>query len=152
MEKKLLLPNQFKVAGWILILLSSALWIYLAATGISFSFLNTKTFALVGGELFQKKHYFSWVETNLSYTLIGSIFIIGGLFTAFAREKVEDEFIMKLRLASLQWAVLLNYALLLLMFLFVYGVDFLAVMMYNMFTVLILFILRFQYMLSKNKA
>ena len=46
--------------------------------------------------------------------------------------------------------VKINYILLLLAFLFVYGTDFLIVMIYNMFTVLIIFIVRFNYILYKN--
>ena len=49
------------------------------------------------------------------------------------------------------WAVWVNYVLLLLSFIFVYGMGFLHVMIYNMFTVLIIFIGRFNLILFKNK-
>jgi hypothetical protein len=68
----------------------------------------------------------------------------------FSKEKNEDEFIANLRLSSLLWAVLVNYGLLLLAFVFVYGFPFLNVMVYNMFTVLIIFIARFNYILHRN--
>ena len=74
---------------------------------------------------------------------------MGGMFVAFAKQKTEDEFIMKLRLLSFQWAILINYSLLLLCFIFIYDLSFLSVMVYNMFTVLILFIFRFHYLLYK---
>ena len=72
------------------------------------------------------------------------------MFVGFSKEKREDEFIAKLRLSSLLWAVWVNYVLLLFAFLFVYGTSFLTVMIYNMFTVLIIFIVRFNYILYKN--
>jgi hypothetical protein len=50
----------------------------------------------------------------------------------------------------LLWAVFVNYILLLLSFIFIYGTRFFNVMLYNMFTVLIIFIARFNYVLYKN--
>ena len=66
-------------------------------------------------------------------------------------EDNEDEFIEKLRMTSLLWAVFVNYILLLVSFLFIYGTAFLNVMIYNMFTVLIIFIARFNYILYQNR-
>ena len=68
----------------------------------------------------------------------------------FSKEKQEDEFIAEVRLNSLLWAVAVNYILLLLAFIFVYGTPFLQVMIYNMFTILVIFIARFHYILYKN--
>ena len=65
-------------------------------------------------------------------------------------EKNEDEYIAGLRLSSLLWAVCVSYLLLLIAFVLVYGTPFLNVMVYNMFTVLIIFIIRFNYLLHKN--
>jgi hypothetical protein len=73
------------------------------------------------------------------------------MMVGFSKEKNEDEYIANLRLSSLMWAVWVNYALLLLSFIFVYGMGFLHVMIYNMFTVLIIFIGRFNLILFKNK-
>lgn len=82
---------------------------------------------------------------------VGLILSLG--FIAFSREKVEDEAIQFFRLEALQWAVYANYVVLILGILLVYGMDFFSVMTYNMFTVLIIFILRFRYVLFQyNKA
>ena len=78
--------------------------------------------------------------------------IISLLFIAFAREKNEDEFITKTRLESWQWAVLINYILLLLATWAVHGLAFIDVMMYNMLTIPIIFIIRFHYVLYKTRA
>jgi fatty acid desaturase len=72
------------------------------------------------------------------------------VLVGFSKEKEEDEFIRELRLSSLLWAVLISYALLLLAFLTIYGFAFFSVMVYNMFTVLVIFIIRFHYLLYKN--
>ena len=78
------------------------------------------------------------------------LFIIGALLVGFSKEKQEDEYIAEVRLNALLWAVLVNYCLLLAAFVFVYGLSFLTVMIYNMFTVLILFIARFHIALYRN--
>ena len=71
------------------------------------------------------------------------------MLIAFAKEKVEDEFISKLRLTSLLWAISINYILLLIGILTVYGLDFLNVLFYNMFTPLVIFIIRFNFLYYK---
>ena len=69
---------------------------------------------------------------------------------AFSKEKHEDEFVAKTRLESLVWAIYVNYAILTLCFLFFFNMEFLLVMIFNMFTVLIFFIIRFYYVLYKS--
>jgi hypothetical protein len=69
---------------------------------------------------------------------------------AFAKEKHEDEFIAKIRLESFLWATYINYAILLFSFLFFYGIGFMYVMIFNMFTIIILFIVRFNYILYRS--
>lgn len=82
---------------------------------------------------------------------VGLIISLG--FIAFSREKIEDEAIQYFRLEALQWAVYANYLVLIISILAVYGTNFFQVMAYNMFTVLIIFVLRFRYVLFQyNKA
>jgi hypothetical protein len=73
------------------------------------------------------------------------------LFVAFSKEKVEDEMISRLRLESLQWAVYVNYIVLGALIMLVHGGLFLNVMIYNMFTVLIMFIIRFRLSIRRNE-
>ena len=70
-----------------------------------------------------------------------------------SKEKIEDEYIAKTRLESLVWATYLNYCILLLALLFVYDMAFFWVMIFNMFTLLLFFIVRFNYLIFKlNKT
>ena len=89
-------------------------------------------------------------KVNLASTIIGILFILGAVMVAFAKEKHEDEFISKTRLESFLWATYINYAILIFCFLFFYGDGFLYVMIFNMFTVIILFIVRFNIMLFRS--
>ncbi len=79
--------------------------------------------------------------------------IISLILVAFSKESIEDEAIQFFRLEALQWAVYANYLVLIISILAVYGTTFFQVMTYNMFTVLIIFILRFRYILFQyNKV
>ena len=149
METTYLLPNRFNYFGWILISLAILLWSSYLITNEEFSILNFNVFSIANTEILKPTNYFTLIEVNLTTTIVGVLFIMGGMFVAFAKQKTEDEFIMKLRLLSFQWAILINYSLLLLCFVFIYDLAFFSVMVYNMFTVLILFIFRFHYLLYK---
>ncbi|MFN4146363.1 MAG: hypothetical protein ACK4GN_11110 [Runella sp.] len=61
----------------------------------------------------------------------------------FSREKIEDEWVAKVRLESLQWGVLINAILLILFTLLIYGPDYFTVLYINMFSALVLFVIRF---------
>jgi hypothetical protein len=158
MKSKLLFPHPWKTIGWLILLPATVAGIILSITNFEAEWLNATVFAI-----FHDNHFigtpdpaipqgpFQLIETNITSTVIGSLFIIGAMLVGFSREKVEDEFIANLRLSSLLWAVWVNYTLLLLSFLFIYGLSFINVMIYNMFTVLIIFIIRFNYLLYRNR-
>jgi hypothetical protein len=150
MLNKLLLPNKFKLLGWCILIPTTIVGLILSFTNFDTFPIKAKTFAIFNDEFFGKSQSFGFIETNITNTIVGALFIVGAIFVGFSKEKREDEFIAKLRLSSLLWAVWVNYFLLFLSFLFVYGTAFLTIMLYNMFTVLIIFIIRFNYILYKN--
>jgi FlaA1/EpsC-like NDP-sugar epimerase len=150
MKPQLLLPNRYKTIGWFILVPAALAGLYLIVTSFEPSFIRGKTFAFLSEGIFSDKKVFSIIETDLTTTLVGTVFLVGALLVAFSREKLEDEYVSRLRATSLLWAVLVNYVLLLLAFLFVYGVPFMSVMVYNMFTVLLIFIARFHFILYQN--
>ncbi|HEY9256872.1 hypothetical protein [Chitinophaga sp.] len=83
--------------------------------------------------------------------IIVSGLVLSLLMIAFSKEKNEDEFIASVRLESLQWGIYINYGLLLIGTWTFYGLNFFSVMVYNIFTPLIFFILRFHYVIIKNR-
>ncbi|OYX22407.1 MAG: hypothetical protein B7Z06_11705 [Flavobacteriales bacterium 32-35-8] len=84
------------------------------------------------------------------FELILISIIFGGLIIGFSKEKVEDEFIYKLRKDSLVWALIFNYAVLTFLIFFIYSYTFVHVMVLNMFTPLIFFIVRFNFLKLKS--
>ncbi len=153
MKTKLLLPNKFKKPGWIILIPSALLGLVVIFSGYTFDFLNATAFTIYHDPLMSSGDtvLFGFTKQNLTNTIIGVLFMIGALFVAFSREKTEDEFIAKIRLESLLWATYINYGVLLFCFLFFYEIEFLYVMIFNMFTILVIFIIRYYYMLNRAK-
>ena len=77
--------------------------------------------------------------------------IVGGLLATCSREKIEDEMTQQLRLSSLLTALYINYAALIVCSLLLYDMDFLSVMIYNMFTPLIIFMVVFRWKIWRKK-
>jgi hypothetical protein len=144
MKTKLLLPNQYKTIGFIIFLIFLTIGIMVHFWEFELQFLTV---------VFEEKKV-TEIDSKLNFTdefaLTG--IIVSLLFIAFAREKNEDEFITRTRLESWQWAVLLNYVLLLLATWAIHGFAFIDVMMYNMLTIPIIFIIRFHYVLYKTRS
>jgi hypothetical protein len=145
--KAYLFPNRFKILGYIIFsigLLASLVLIYneFEYEPELFDFKMVSLYS--SGEIFQKeKGYFIWTNQNIFNELCSILLILGGIFIGFSKEKIEDEFIKQLRLNALATSVYANYGILALAFLFVHGLDFFHVMVYNMFTLLFIFIIVF---------
>ena len=143
MGLNLLLPHKFKGIGFLLLPPSLLLGILNMYYDFRFEFLTLKNTA--------RDMFDGDINLTDEFALTGTILSL--LFIAFAREKQEDEYIESVRLKSLQWAVLVNYSLLLIATWLVHGgrgFTFIDVMIYNMLTVLIIFIVRFHLVLRKN--
>ncbi|MBI2729736.1 MAG: hypothetical protein HYX40_03120 [Sphingobacteriales bacterium] len=141
MKSTLLLPRKFKWIGLILFVPSLALGIGAVYYDFYFSFLNM---LLPPGKT-------NHADYNYGDELALTGVILGLLMMAFSREKNEDEYISKIRLESLQWAVIINYVLLIIAAWIAYGWDFFDVMVYNMLTILLIFNILFHGIILKNK-
>jgi hypothetical protein len=146
MKPRFLLPHSFKKFGW-MVLIPAIIF------GVIVQHLEYEIpgFALaVGkGSVFVSG---TPLKNNLTNELAGVLILVSGFIVAFSKERQEDEYVSKVRLESLQWSVYLNYALLLLAILFVFDEAFFYVMIYNIFTILIFFIVRFNFVLYvKNR-
>ncbi|MDB5154185.1 MAG: hypothetical protein JWR54_2936 [Mucilaginibacter sp.] len=72
------------------------------------------------------------------------------LVWGYSRQHSEDEFISTLRLESMQLAVYVNYAILFIANLFLFFTDFLLIMVLNLGTIVLFFIIRFNFILWKH--
>jgi len=140
-----LFPHQYKKIGLMVLIPSIIFGIVVIITDFAPEFLDVKI------EFVLSANPFATSNNNLLNEILGILVILSGVVVAFSKEKVEDEFIGKIRLESLVWSVYVNYALLFLAMVILYDFDFLFFMMFNMFTLLIFFIVRFNWQISKLK-
>jgi hypothetical protein len=150
MHTKYLLPNKFKRIGWFLFVPAVILGIISWAYDWEPAFLDMPVWGFSGLEDLKGKLDLLHVqENNILNELLGVLLIVGGLFVAFSKEIDEDELIATIRLESLVWATYCNYAILIIAFLLIYDIAFFQVMVFNMFTILVLFIVKFNWALHK---
>jgi hypothetical protein len=149
MKNTLMLPSRFRLVGL-------ALAIPGLAVGMAFLFFDwepafldvhlPKWINLIGD-----KGFLADTANNLTDEIALTLAVAGLLIVAFSRELVEDEFIQATRLKSLQWAVLVNTILLLIACWLVYGMQFFTVLVFNALTVLLIFNLRFRWVLFRQQ-
>jgi hypothetical protein len=118
MRSKLLLPNKFKWIGLALFIPFLILGILNRYKEFQLAFLTVHTDR---SDLFNPAQNFT-DEVALSGLIIALLMI------AFSREKHEDEFIYHNRLESWEWAVLINFLLLLVAIWVFYNEAFIDVM------------------------
>lgn len=137
MKNSLLIPGKYKVIGWIIFILFACL-------GLATLYWDYKIPGLV---LPLKESVF--VDYNLTNELALAGLIIGLMIIVFAREKIEDEYISLIRLKCLQWSVLISFVILFILNFVFYGGSFYIVLIYNMFTIPLIFIAKFNYSLYR---
>jgi hypothetical protein len=151
MKTNYLFPNRFKKIGWLLFIPGILLGIVYLIYQSDISLFDIKVFAIAEKVIFNDADFFTISENNVLDEISSILLIIGALLIAFSKEKTEDEFISKIRLESLVWATYINYAILILAIIFVYDMTFFWVLVFNMFTLLVFFLIRFNWALYKSK-
>lgn len=140
MENSLLIPGKYKVVGWIIFILFACL-------GLATLYWDYKVPGLVLP--LKESGGLSFADYNLTNELALAGLIIGLMIIVFAREKIEDEYISLIRLKCLQWSVLISFGILFILNFMIYGTSFYTVLIYNMFTIPLIFIAKFNYSLYR---
>lgn len=152
MKTNYLLPAKIKILGWVILgvgLLFGGIMLY---HEYEVNWLTFKITALYRDSILGESGFFKSLENSLFDELTCILIIFGGMLVAFSEEKVEDEFVNKLRKDSLIWALIINYVVLIFTVIGVYGVTFFHVLVFNMFTPLLFFIIRFNFLKLKSRS
>lgn len=151
MKSNYLLSNSYKIPGWILLIVGIVIGVFLVASEYESDILEMNVLAIYNGDsLFDNNNgFFKILENSILDEIVALSIIIGGLLVGFSKEKVEDEFIYKLRKDSLVWAIIFNYIVLMFAIIFIYDFTFFDVLVYNMFTPLLFFIIRFNFLKAR---
>ena len=149
MKTNYLFPIVFRKIGW-------CLFVPFLVLGICYLFCDENTLEIGGSNVlalfdgFSDTNYFC-ITKNDSWTdeLIVIFLTISMLFIGFSREKDEDECIASIRMNALVWAIMVNSALLIIGTLLIYGLPYLNFMSIYMFSLLILFVFKYRWMIYK---
>lgn len=145
MKKTYLLPTYFRKIGLVLTVL--VLLCYCFDLDCSYH-----TYSLFGdsSDIFNAK-WFCKTKTSLVTTVYPVLLIIGLSFIAFSRNKVEDEYIVKIREQAFVWSMFVDYVFVILITLFIYGPMYISLSLYDIYIFLVVFICRFNYKMYKFK-
>jgi hypothetical protein len=153
MKAKNLFPHRWKPFGWILLVLFLPLGIWLVVDDSQFPLSVIVTFRwpfadAASGTAMDLINYTNGLVTlELIDELIALGVLAGLIIAGFARLKNEDERTAHMRLEALQWALYGNTLILAFCIAVIHGSLFLNVMIYTMFTPLLIFVLRFHWLL-----
>lgn len=148
MKSKLLLSHKFKWLGAGLFIPAFILGYANLFYEFEFSFLaaELKPWQM----LFSEEGILNSIDNNYTDELALTACVAGLMLLAFSREKKEDEFIQRVRLESFQWSVMVSYIMLILCTWLIYGSSFFIAMVINLITVLVIYNLRFHWVLMKS--
>jgi len=152
MKSHFLFPHYFKLIGWILTIPGL----------IAGYFVLFRQYKIPGFGPADIHNSMPFPLNTYTDELVLTIVVLGTLFIAFAKEKKEDELTTNIRRNALYWAILTNYLLCIILlavalikgvfffdprhFLETYGYE-IIISQYNLFTPLIIFVLRYYYLL-----
>lgn len=151
MKFKYLFPHKYKKVGWFVFIPSVIVGII--TLGEEPNFLDFNMPSIFIDHFFDNKKLFGLVKNNFLNETLGMLIILSSILVGFSKEKQEDEFIAKIRIESLVWATYVNYGILLVALIFLFDLAFLNFMIFNLFTILLVFIIRFNWLVYKlNKT
>lgn len=149
MKTALLFPARYRWPGALMMLAGLVLGTWVLFGNLELPWLELSVPALYGDQFLgnMPRNWFILFENNLTDELAAILTLTGALLLAFARQPVEDEYVGRLRLDSLLWATYMHHALLILSIMLVYGNGFFLVLVVNVCSFLLVFIIRFYLLL-----
>jgi len=153
MKDPLLFPARFRWPGAFLMTVGLVLGALAVFGDFEISWLELRMPAIYGDAFLGSmvRNWFILFENNVTDELAAVLTLAGAMLLAFSRQPVEDEYVRQLRLESLLWATYVHYGLLILSILLVYGSGFFIVLILNVCSFLLVFIIRFYSLLWKAR-
>ena len=157
MKTRFLLPAKYKLWGWMIFIPFSIMGLFALLQNFEVQALDVEIPSLFQTDfIFDQKakesgSTFHMISDNLTNEILGVMILLGCVLLTFSKEKDEDEFIAQKRLESLLWATFVNSILMFLCLILFYSFSFLNVMIFNLYSVFVLFIIHFNLGLRKGK-
>lgn len=149
MKKTFLLPHSFKKVGWAILIPTFIIGLLMFIDGCN----GFPSYLLTGVP--KSSRLYEILDSTVMGHVLNNIAIIGicmgSLFVACSREPIEDELITQVRLNSLLIALYLNTVFIVVSALCFYELDYLYVMIGNIFAVLLVFLVVYEVKLWRLK-
>ncbi|REG94611.1 hypothetical protein [Algoriphagus antarcticus] len=144
MLTKILLPHRFQKIGWLLFLPAVTLAFMTMFIEFEFSWLQ------INGV--RESGLFESTDENLTNEVALVSLFLSLFFIAFSKEKLEDEYIQKIRLDSILFSCYGYFLLNVIGAVLFYGVEYFSFVMFNMFSIPVLFIVRFRWIMFRQRS
>lgn len=137
--------NKLKKFGWLLVVAGLALMLVYFTLNFR---ISLPVFAIVS--VYFDTKWFSGFQTNVADELIMLCLLAGLMMVAFSREKHESAALDRIRGQAMFRAALYNGLFLLVAVLFLYGQAFIAALLLNMCSSIVIYIALFNYLKKKT--
>tara|TARA_X000001036_G_scaffold321616_1_gene300084 strand:- start:163 stop:621 length:459 start_codon:yes stop_codon:yes gene_type:complete len=146
-----LFSNNFKKPSGIIFYLSILIGFYLLITERLQEMFVVNVFSIFSYEWFgSERTGFGWIENGLGDEFFTLLIIVSGLINSFSKEKIEDELISKIRLESLTLSLFISFGLIILSTFLVFNINYMYVLVFNLFLIILLFNLTLKFRLFKH--
>ena len=139
-----------KISGWIFYLLIPVGLFLLLTERIQDIFV-VNVFSIFSYEwIGSERTGFGWIENGLGDEVFTLLIIVSGIVNSFSKEKIEDELISRIRLESLSLSLFISFGLIIISTFLVYNLNYMYVLVLNLFLIILLFNLIFKFRLFKH--
>ena len=139
-----------KISGWIFYLLIPVGLFLLLTERIQDIFV-VNVFSIFSYEwIGSERTGFGWIENGLGDEVFTLLIIVSGIVNSFSKEKIEDELISRIRLESLSLSLFISFGLIIISSFLVYNLNYMYVVVSNLFLIILLFNLIFKFRLYKH--
>ena len=146
-----LFSNKLKKTSGIVFYLSIPIGLFLLLTERLQDIFVVNVFSIFSYEWFgSEPKGFGWIENGLGDEVFTLLIIISGIVNSFSREKIEDELISRIRLESLSLSLFISFGLIIISTFLVYNLNYMYVLVFNLFLIILLFNLIFKFRLFKH--
>ena len=139
-----------KISGWMFYLLIPVGLFLLLTERIQDIFV-VNVFSIFSYEwIGSERTGFGWIENGLGDEIFTLLIIVSGIVNSFSNEKIEDELISRIRLESLSLSLFISFGLIIISTFLVYNLNYMYVLVFNLFLIILLFNLIFKFRLYKH--
>ena len=146
-----LFSNKFKKTSGVVFYLSILVGLFLLLTDKILDIFVVNVFSIFSYEwIGSERTGFGWIENGLGDEIFTLLIIVSGLINSFSKEKIEDELISRIRLESLSLSLFISFGLIILSTFLVFNINYMYVLVFNLFLIILLFNLILKFRLFKH--